>query len=238
MAKPSATTQAHTSVFQDFQQHCTETRLYSEVAIVSALRARYPNFTVEVTPSSTNLIEFAEAGLAEATLDLSTDELFEIRACAPASDPFSRGIGKLESEIVFGKYDYKWNTESFIVYKAQWGKYYDTVQMSFILHENDLAATSSGRSKASDDLIMAASQYASELHDEILVFDQEKWTKNRELWTSVQHSSWDDVILNPVLKHKLLTEVESFFDCRDMYHDFSVPWKVRPLVQILLGTLC
>lgn len=49
--------------------------------------------------------------------------------------------------------------------------------------------------------------------------------KNKGLWRSVQDVSWDDVILDPAMKAKLIEDVQGFFDSQEMYQNFKVPWK-------------
>ena len=63
------------------------------------------------------------------------------------------------------------------------------------------------------------------MHNEVLVFDQEMWTKSTELFSSVQSSSWDDVIMDEDMKETLVKDVEGFFDSREEYKEFLVPWK-------------
>ncbi|KAK3618873.1 hypothetical protein LTR56_024387 [Elasticomyces elasticus] len=61
--------------------------------------------------------------------------------------------------------------------------------------------------------------------NEIYVFDRGCWQKNEELWKSVQSASWNDVILDPVMKNTLINDVQGFFDSRAVYEEVHVPWK-------------
>lgn len=80
-------------------------------------------------------------------------------------------------------------------------------------------------SASADRFITACGKWSKELHEEIYVFDGGYWTKNRQLWASVQTSSWDDVILDPVMKETLIKDVHGFFNSRQTYQKYSVPWK-------------
>ena len=71
----------------------------------------------------------------------------------------------------------------------------------------------------------AAGYYGSELHDEILVFDDGYWRKSKELWKSVEHSTWDDVILDESMKKAIMGEIDNFFDSGERYARLKVPWK-------------
>lgn len=72
---------------------------------------------------------------------------------------------------------------------------------------------------------MAVGVWSSELHNEIYVFDDGRWRKDQDLWTSVQGASWDDVILNPTVKANLAGHVQGFFDNQELYKSLAVPWK-------------
>lgn len=83
-----------------------------------------------------------------------------------------------------------------------------------------------GPGAAADALIEAATKWGLALHEEILLFDQGNWTKDKELWKSIQKASWDDVILDEGKKKTLIDDVDSFFGGAKHYEEFSVPWKV------------
>lgn len=76
---------------------------------------------------------------------------------------------------------------------------------------------------ATDELLAAATMWNNNVHDEVLVFDQERWTKNKKSRASVQNARWDDVILDNDMEETLVNDVEGFFDCKDDYKEFSVP---------------
>lgn len=83
----------------------------------------------------------------------------------------------------------------------------------------------SGHCTETDALVLAAGKWTSELHDEIWVFDNGYWEKSKELWSAVEGSSWEDVILDPEMKEHLIQDVQGFFDNRDLYAQYAVPWK-------------
>lgn len=222
---------SHSSSFSDAKAYLSQPNVSKELAFLYILQKHYPRSTVTVTPEATNFRSFAEAGQAQATLDTTSGAFAAWRVYAPPTGRSSAEPGKFSDERVqFGKYDYTWNELSFIIYEATFMNEYHRFESEstfyFIIYETDDPPWQNGRPKAVDDLIAAATQYSSDVHNEILVFDQEAWSKNRDLWNSVQGSFWDDVILDDSLKSSLVTEVESFFDSRADYEKFAVPWKV------------
>jgi len=76
-----------------------------------------------------------------------------------------------------------------------------------------------------DRLLTACGKWSTELHKEIYVFDGGRWIKNHQLWAAVQSSSWDDVILDPSMKRNLINDVHGFFNSRQTYEEYAVPWK-------------
>ena len=223
---------AHSSAFTDARTYFSQPQVSKELTFLSILQKHYPQSTVTVTPEGTRLRSFAEAGRAQATLYTTSGEFAAWRVYTPATGRSSAEPGKFsDAKVQFGKYDYSWNDVSFIVYEAtfmnEYSRFGPESTVFFIVYGKDDLPWVNGRPKAVDALIAAATQYSSEVHNEILVYDQEEWSKNKDLWNSVQQSFWDDVILDSSLKSSLVTEVESFFDSRDDYEQFAVPWKVR-----------
>ena len=224
MEETFATDKAATNVFEDYQKHNAGLQISSETAIVSSLRGRYPDWTVTVTPGQTGLLAFARAGQAKADFDTKTESLSAWRLHVAPSQRISQEEGKMTDKVLFGKYDYEWKGEVFIVYTATFQQGFGQVKNNYVLHKRDHELVD-GRCKATDELIAAATKWNNNVHDEVLVFDQERWTKNKDLWASVQNASWDDVIMDKDMKETLVNDVEGFFDCRDDYKEFSVPWK-------------
>lgn len=82
---------------------------------------------------------------------------------------------------------------------------------------------------------MTCGKWTSLLHGEIWVFDNGYWEKSKELWRAVDGSSWDDVILDPEMKKNLIEDVQGFFDNRELYGNFAVPWKRGVILHGLPG---
>ena len=220
-----AISKASFNVFDDLQKHSSGLRTSTEIAIISSLRGRYPEWTVTITPESTGIIEFANAGQAKAELDLGTETFSGWRLHSPTLGRSSGEKGQMSDHVHFGRYDYRWNDHVFIIYTAKWQEgFCGEVENSYILHRRDHPLIN-GRCFITDSLIAAASQWAANVHDEVLVFDQEKWTKNKELGASIQDATWDDVIMDADMKNTLIKDVEGFFDSKEDYKAYSVPWK-------------
>lgn len=88
----------------------------------------------------------------------------------------------------------------------------------FILHD--------GPEQPARDLLLAVCLYAEQTHSEIWVFNRGSWSKNATLWTEIEASSWDDVILKEESKKALQKDIYGFFDSEATYSSLSIPWKV------------
>ena len=218
---------AQNNVFEDFEEHSAHARVSTPDVVIRSLRNHYLDYTLTTTGSSRDIIQYAQAGHATAKLDVSKGTIFRLHE--PAKGRSTGNPGTMVDNIKMARYDYDWKDKDFILYVVEYSENFRPTQMTCILHRRADQDTVDGRCKPADELIAAASDYGSKLHDEVFVFDQLQWTKNKDLWKSIHHSSWDDVILESEMKEALMKDVEGFFDCEKEYKEFAVPWKVRTL---------
>jgi len=215
-------------VFARFKEHNNKNRVATGLTFVQGLRQVHPDFFVTIVAAITcDLLEYAAAGNATAQLDTESEGFYAQRMFRAASRHSEETRGTLGDHVAFGKYAYHWNDQSFLVYLAEWptsngGR----IRNFYILAPRTGTEACSGHSSAADELILAASEWCTEVHEEIYVFDSGMWTKNEGLWQSVQKATWGEVILDSTMKKTLINDIEGFFDRRDVYKQFSVPWKV------------
>ncbi|MCJ1387586.1 hypothetical protein MMC18_000429 [Xylographa bjoerkii] len=214
------------SPFGDYEAHSNGTRIATPVALSTSLRARHPNLTLAITwTDQCDLLGFASAGLASAALD--GREGLILRTYVPPARQLDGEQGFLAGRIIFAKYAYRWEERDFMIYIAEGYKEgtFGLPLHACILCEPTGHETPASVSASADALIMAASKWSLELHGEVWVFDQMFWQKNRALWEEVQKASWEDVILDGEMKQTLQDDVEGFYDERDSYEKFQIPWK-------------
>ncbi|KAJ4417585.1 hypothetical protein N0V82_006058 [Gnomoniopsis sp. IMI 355080] len=222
----SDTASTHYKAWQAWQDHSSDKRQDTGLSFASILRSSYGNYhVIRVDHESCDLQGFASAGFAT-----WTDEHFDLYDAKRAfSDPGPRSgniPGSLQDTIRFGRARYEWEGKDFIVYKTMFTEnwIHGAQQALFILtpcgdkvvdgHHTDI-----------DALLLACGSWTKELHGEIFVFDQARWTKSKDLYKSVDSSSWDDVILHPDMKAKLIEDVQGFFENQELYKSFGIPWK-------------
>jgi transitional endoplasmic reticulum ATPase len=211
---------------REYFHHSSAQRINTNVVLVEALRKQYPGFDLVIAPlGALNLIAYANAGHAAATPleDSVNDPVYSTalkwRQYAPPRRRLDNRPGVMVENVLFGKYLYNWNHQEAILYVAN-GRdgvtSYPDITHHYIITKD---------AHKVDDLIKEATLWGSELHDEVWVFDQGFWQKSRELWESVQKSSWENVILEEGMKKAIIADVENFFDGQETYAKLKVPWK-------------
>jgi hypothetical protein len=122
--------------------------------------------------------------------------------------------------VYFAKYHYRWGIEDFILYRVVEGY----LVLQYILKEPRNSETVLSNSSITDGLITAIGAWMSHQEDFVYVFDR-YWYRSTELWEQVQKASWDKIILDPKMKKELTAVSEKFFDSKDIYDEYGVPWK-------------
>ncbi|KAM0343534.1 hypothetical protein ACHAPU_008429 [Fusarium lateritium] len=203
--------------------HSTAKRINTDSVFTSALRKQYPDLDLIVVEEyQCDLLAFAGAGHAnfQAIQDVGdVPSSLGMTVYLPPSRRIDGNKGQLGEAVIFGKFLYQWRGEEFVIYLVDGrdgAESYPRVKNYFILTSN--------LSKA-EQLVLATGSWASDLHDEVWVYDQGEFLKDRELWKSAQKSTWDAVILDPEMKNLLINDHDSFFESRETYKSLGVPWK-------------
>ncbi|KAI9844154.1 MAG: hypothetical protein M1837_005754 [Sclerophora amabilis] len=211
--------------YQDLKNNFGGIDASPDVSIQSSLRKHYRDHVITVS-TDCDLLDFAKAGRAEATLIVGDDSFLRTRSYEPAPRGSKGAKGKFKDVVLFGKYLYKWDGDEFLVYVLKVNIQRIQVKRTAILRKRESAdVTGKDHSRSTDRLIAAVTQHSRDASKEISVFDNGAWTKSREMWRSVQAASWDDIIAPPEMKRSLVEDIEGFFDSEGAYKSLAVPWK-------------
>ncbi|KAH7887583.1 P-loop containing nucleoside triphosphate hydrolase protein [Phlebopus sp. FC_14] len=126
--------------------------------------------------------------------------------------------GALVESIIFGAFKLTWKTHDFIVHvmKVPVGQM-GLRTVYFILR--------AGTEELARQLLLSAGLFQDQLHDEIWVYNQGFWDKDKGLWIEIQNSSWDDVVMKDVAKAALQNDIYGFFKSEMVYKKLALPWK-------------
>ena len=222
-------------VFEAHRSHTSGVRIHTDSAISHAILEQFPKHCV--TSTKCDLIKYAEAGQATIRSVKDGPPLLLSRDYEPTMwdntlrDGDSAGI--LTSRIYFGCYDYIWREHEFRIYivNAQ-----DSLapaandRRTYIVSQpadHEIAGRSI--SAAADALIVAAGVWMEKSGEEVWVCDQASWQKDRQLWLAVRNTKFDDIIGDEARKVAIGRDTLGFFDAREQYKEYGVPWKVRAL---------
>jgi AAA+ superfamily predicted ATPase len=212
-------------VFESFKEHFNGHRTSTELSLREILRKSHPEFSVTITqPATCDLMGYASAGLATAKME-SGETFHTTRSYVAPRPRLENKTGVLKDHVCFGRWVYNWKDSEFLFYEVEYQESFkQPTKLYFILSPRSQCMNQMHH-PATDELLLTVGEWTTELHDEIYVFDDGRWHKNKELWKSVQGSSWDQVILNPGMKANLMKDVQCFFDNRELYKKLAVPWK-------------
>ncbi|KIK82312.1 hypothetical protein PAXRUDRAFT_832276 [Paxillus rubicundulus Ve08.2h10] len=186
-----------------------------EFTASDALRKLYPGHSLVISDDfRLNLTSFPGAQIEP----LSTSEV--VTSTIFASIP--RGVGSnvrgtLVDSIIFGTFKVTWTNQEFLVHIAKVPSGLGIKTVHFILH--------AGPEELARELVLSACLFADKAHDEIWVFNQGLWSKNKSLWLEIQDSSWDDVVMKEESKSALQKDIYGFFKSEMVYKKLSLPWK-------------
>lgn len=79
--------------------------------------------------------------------------------------------------------------------------------------------------EVAEKFFAAVCLWYSEIRDEILVFEDGFWSKNQELYESIQNASFDNLILGGTLKQDIQADLTNFFTAKETYESYGIPWK-------------
>ncbi|KAL2059993.1 hypothetical protein VTL71DRAFT_9815 [Oculimacula yallundae] len=222
MADQASITASQKDIFQGLKDHFSAPARGTELVMYENIRENHPSFHITCTDAKKcDLTGFAKAG--HATMTKSSGELFGSARSYVAPTPRREGTGRLKDYTRFSGHKLIWEDVEYIVYDIRYEEYPRSFHQYFVLAPR--VSDDDETSGAIDELLFAIGAWTTELHNEIYVFDDGHWHKDKDLWQSVQGASWDEVILNPTMKSNLISDVLGFFDNKDLYKSLVVPWK-------------
>jgi AAA+ superfamily predicted ATPase len=79
--------------------------------------------------------------------------------------------------------------------------------------------------KLAEDFINAVCEWSSEVHGEILVYQDGYFNKDKELFDAIKSATFDNLVLRDSLKHEIQNDFAQFFNSRETYERYGIPWR-------------
>ena len=136
--------------------------------------------------------------------------------------------GELKTGLVIGSLKFEYEGINFVVYKITYisnsvmgaqSVLYDFVFQDPTIQDPDSQET------VGHNLISEVYRWAGSLKDEIWVFQNGSWSKDKDLWSSVRSASWDNLVLEPEFVDNLRRDTRTFFENSKIYQKLGVSWK-------------
>lgn len=165
-------------------------------------------FVLETTSSLNELDAWARGGHCEVEDDPEVHALINTL--------WSSDDKPLESETEIGLRRVRWREQSLEILSVEY--YVDSTTLSRTM----IAAPSR---EVAEAFFRDYRHWASEVRDEVLVFEEGYWDRNEELFAAVRSASLEQLILPAAFKQQIVTDLERFFASKELYREMGVPWK-------------
>ena len=76
-----------------------------------------------------------------------------------------------------------------------------------------------------EDFFGAVCEWSCEVRGEILVYHDAYFRKDKQLFDSIKSATFENLILPEVLKQQIRSDFQQFFDSREIYERYNIPWK-------------
>lgn len=79
--------------------------------------------------------------------------------------------------------------------------------------------------KLAEDFLNAVCEWSSDVRGEILVYQDGYFNKDKELFDAIKSATFDNLILRDSLKREIENDFAQFFDARETYERYGIPWR-------------
>jgi AAA+ superfamily predicted ATPase len=76
-----------------------------------------------------------------------------------------------------------------------------------------------------EDFLDAVCESSCEVRGEILVYQNGYFDKDKELFDAIKSANFDNLILSDSLKDEIKNDFEQFFNSRETYERYQIPWR-------------
>lgn len=77
----------------------------------------------------------------------------------------------------------------------------------------------------SENFLSHCKEFNSDLDGAVLVFSEGCWRQDQDLYTDIQNSTRNNLILPPDLANTIWSDVQNWLDSQELYERHGIPWK-------------
>ena len=109
-----------------------------------------------------------------------------------------------------------WRGELFDVVLITWTDGCANIRHHWIVADNQ---------KLAHDFLSAVCEWSCEVRGEILVYQDGYFEKDKELFAAIKSATFDNLILGGSLKEEIQNDFVQFFNSRETYERYGIPWR-------------
>jgi AAA+ superfamily predicted ATPase len=79
--------------------------------------------------------------------------------------------------------------------------------------------------KLAEDFLNAVCEWSCEVRGEILVYQHGYFERDQELFDAIKSATFDNLILRDSLKQEIQSDFTNFFNSRETYERYGIPWR-------------
>ena len=79
--------------------------------------------------------------------------------------------------------------------------------------------------KLAEEFFDAVCEWSCEVRGEILVYQDGCFEKDKQLFDSIKSATFDNLVLPESLKQQIQNDFQQFFNSRELYEQYGIPWK-------------
>jgi len=138
---------------------------------------------------------------------------------------FNQALNKIVPSVKIGVVQFTRKEVDFILYKVVCpDDRMGSITMNVLIFPGE-GQTREEREKIGEELLTAAYKWNLDVVEEMWIFADGCWKKDKKLWDAIQLSTWDDLVLDPEFSSGLKRDTETFFSSKDIYESLGITWK-------------
>ena len=123
---------------------------------------------------------------------------------------------KLKQETENAWFNVLWGTELLDVVLITFSEGCSRLQHQWVIADSQ---------KLAEDFLHAVCEWSCDVRGEILVYENGSFEKDKEVFEAIKSATFDNLILRASLKDEIQSDFTHFFNSRETYERYGIPWR-------------